>query len=268
MTVDKRLLREREKIRKSRPKFRRQESWRYKRLKKSWRKPIGIDNSMRHHKRGIPKIVRVGYRGPRATRGLTRAGMQEVLVHNIKELEQIDTKIQVARLGSKVGTKKKVAITNRADELDIKIINRPEEALTFATISEISEEILLDEDEKKPKAPKARKKRTSTSTELSAKELEELEALEASLAKKPASKKPAPKITAAKKTTPKKTTKPKSSSKMKVDVNGDIKITLEGKTYTVDKSINMKDLKAKRIPNAVKNKVAEIRGWKSWEKLS
>jgi large subunit ribosomal protein L32e len=268
MTVDKRLLREREKIRKSRPKFRRQESWRYKRLKTGWRKPIGIDNSMRHHKRGIPKIVRVGYRGPRATRGLTRAGMQEVLVHNIKELEQIDTKTQVARLGSKVGTKKKVAITNRADELDIKILNRPEEALTFATISEISEDILLDEEDKKPKEPKARKKRTST--ELSAKELEELEALEATLAKKPPSKKPAPKITAAdKKTTPKKTTtKPKTTSKMKVETNGDIKVTLEGKTYTVSKSINMKDLKAKRIPNAVKNKVAEIRGWKSWEKLS
>jgi large subunit ribosomal protein L32e len=135
MTVNKRLLREREKKRKSRPKFRRQESWRYKRLKTSWRKPIGIDNSMRHHKRGIPKIVRIGYRGPKATRGLTRAGMQEVLVHNIQELEQIDTKTQVARLASKVGTKKKVAITNRADELDVKILNRPEEALTFATIS-------------------------------------------------------------------------------------------------------------------------------------
>jgi hypothetical protein len=188
--------------------------------------------------------------------------MQEVLVHNIKELEQIDTKTQVARLASKVGTKKKVDITNRADELDIKILNRPEEALTFATISEISEDILLDEEEKKPKEPKARKKRTST--ELSAKELEELEAIEATLAKKPPSKKPAPKITAAdKKTTPKKTT-----SKMKVKTNGDIKITYQDKTYTVSKSINMKDLKAKRIPNAVKDKVAEIRGWKSWEKLS
>ncbi|NHJ38877.1 MAG: 50S ribosomal protein L32e, partial [Asgard group archaeon] len=88
MTVDKRLLRERDKIRKSRPKFRRQESWRYKRLKTSWRKPIGIDNSMRHHKRGIPTNVRVGFRGPKATRGLTRTGMEDILIHNINELEQ------------------------------------------------------------------------------------------------------------------------------------------------------------------------------------
>jgi len=55
MTVDKRLLRERAKIRKKRPKFRRQESWRYKRLRTGWRRPVGIDNTMRHHKRGCQK---------------------------------------------------------------------------------------------------------------------------------------------------------------------------------------------------------------------
>ena len=90
MTVDKRLLRVREKIRRSRPKFRRQESWRYKRLKTGWRKPMGIDNSMRHHKRGIPTIVRVGFRGPKATRGLTRTGKVEVLIHNTYDLEEIE----------------------------------------------------------------------------------------------------------------------------------------------------------------------------------
>ena len=114
MTVDKRLLRVREKIRKSRPKFRRQESWRYKRLKRSgWRKPVGIDNSMRHHKRGIPTIVRVGFRGPKATRGLTRTGKVEVLIHNTYDLDEIEKETQVVRIASTVGTRKKVAITNR-----------------------------------------------------------------------------------------------------------------------------------------------------------
>ena len=234
MTVDKRLLRVREKIRKSRPKFRRQESWRYKRLKRSgWRKPMGIDNSMRHHKRGIPTIVRVGFRGPKATRGLTRNGKIEVLIHNTYDLEKIEKETQVARIASTVGTRKKVAITNKADELEIKIINRPEEALTFATISEISEELLLEEEDKKePKEKAPRKKKPSTSS-LTQKELEELEIIEAELAgkptprkktpaKKPTTKKPATKTTtkkstkAPKKTTPKKTTastKKASSSK-------------------------------------------------------
>ena len=227
MTVDKRLLRERAKMNKARPKFRRQESWRYKRLKKSWRKPVGIDNSMRHHKRGIPKIVRIGYRGPKAVRGLTSNGMQDVLVHNVKELEQLDNKVQVARIASTVGVKKKVLITNRADELDIKIINRPEEALSFATLSDISEEFLLDDEDDKKKskstAKKPRKKKPSTG--LTDKEIEELEQLEAELKtgkKARATTKPKPKpkakTTTTKKPTPVKkttTTKPKPKTTKK-----------------------------------------------------
>lgn len=236
MTVDKRLLREREKMRKSRPKFRRQESWRYKRLKKNWRKPIGIDNAMRHHKRGIPTIVRIGYRGPKAVRGLTRSGKEEVMVHNPKELEIVDKDTQIARISSTVGVKKKVDITNRADELGVKIINRPEEALTFATISEISEELLLEEealakiDEVKP-----RKKKTSPRKGLTDRELAELERVESELAKstprkkttttttkkpttatkKPSAKKPAakkPTKTAAKKPAAKKPTTTKKTT--------------------------------------------------------
>jgi len=182
MTIDKRLLRERKKMNKARPKFRRQESWRYKRLKKSWRKPVGIDNAMRHHKRGIPKIVRIGYRGPKAVRGLTSNGMQEVLVHNVNELEQLVKGVQIARIASTVGVKKKVAITNKADEIDIKIINRPEEALSFATLSDISEEFLLDEeDKKKSKSKKKPRKKKTTSTGLTEKEIEELERIESEL---------------------------------------------------------------------------------------
>ncbi len=220
MTVDKRLLRVREKIRKSRPKFRRQESWRYKRLKRSgWRKPNGIDNSMRHHKRGIPTIVRVGFRGPKATRGLTRTGKVEVLIHNTNDLEKIDRETQVVRIASTVGTRKKVAITNKADELEIKIINRPEEALTFATISEISEELLLEEEDKKEPKDKAPRKKKPSKSSLTQKEIDELDRIEAELAGKPTPRKkttPTKKPTTTKKPPAKKpttTTKKTSSSK-------------------------------------------------------
>ncbi len=210
MTVDKRLLRVREKIRKSRPKFRRQESWRYKRLKRTgWRKPIGIDNSMRHHKRGIPTIVRVGFRGPKATRGLTRTGKVEVLIHNPNDLDAIEKETQVVRIASTVGTRKKVAITNKADELEIKIINRPEEALTFATISEISEELLLEEEDKKEPKDKAPRKKKPSKSSLTQKEIEELDRIEAELAGKPTPRK---KTTTKKSTTTKKPPAKKTSS--------------------------------------------------------
>ncbi len=215
MTVDKRLLRERAKIRKKRPKFRRQESWRYKRLRTGWRRPVGIDNTMRHHKRGWPKIVRIGFRGPKAVRGLTSTGKVEVLVHNVKEIEQIDVDVQVARIASAVGIKKKVDMTNRADELNIKIINRPEEALTFATISEISEELLLEDDEVDKKKPSRPRKKKTSSSGLTAKEMVELDQIESQLAGK--AKKPTTKTKAkpaAKKTTTKKpATKPKTTTK-------------------------------------------------------
>jgi len=234
MTVDKRLLRERAKMNKARPKFRRQESWRYKRLKKSWRKPVGIDNSMRHHKRGIPKIVRIGYRGPKAVRGLTSNGMEDVLVHNVKELEQLDNKVQVARIASTVGVKKKVLITNRADELDIKIINRPDEALSFATLSDISEEFLLDDEDDKKKskstAKKPRKKKPSTG--LTDKEIEELEQLESELktgTKARKTTKPKAKTTTKPKTTTTKKPKPVKKTTTKKTTTAKPKTTTTAK---------------------------------------
>jgi len=233
MTVDKRLLRVREKIRKSRPKFRRQESWRYKRLKRSgWRKPDGIDNSMRHHKRGIPTIVRVGFRGPKATRGLTRTGKVEVLIHNTYDLEKIEKETQVARIASTVGTRKKVAITNKADELEIKIINRPEEALTFATISEISEELLLEEEDKKEPKDKAPRKKKPSKSSLTQKEIDELDRIEAELAGKPTPRKK----TTTKKPPTKATTKKASSSKTSGTKSTSSKKSTKTKKATTKKS--------------------------------
>ena len=72
---------------KNRPKFLRQESWRYKRLGPSWRKPRGTDSKMRLEKRGWPKIVKTGYRGPKAVRGLHPSGFNDILIHNEQELQ-------------------------------------------------------------------------------------------------------------------------------------------------------------------------------------
>jgi large subunit ribosomal protein L32e len=114
----------RKKIKKRTPEFLREEWFRYKRIPKNWRKPDGITSKMRINLKYRPSMVRVGYRGPRETRGLHSSGFEEILVHNVNDLEGINPKTQAARIGSKVGTRKRIAIEKKADELDVRILNR------------------------------------------------------------------------------------------------------------------------------------------------
>ncbi len=119
-----RLLELRNVMNRRRPKFIRQESWRYKRVKPNWRRPRGIDSKMRLKKKGKPPLVSIGYRGPRAVRGLHPTGFEEVLVHNPKELETIDPSRQAVRIASAVGRRKRIEIIEKADELGIVVLNR------------------------------------------------------------------------------------------------------------------------------------------------
>lgn len=122
-TEKKRLLKVRKNINKKRPHFKRFESWRFVRIKNQWRKPRGIDNKMRTEEQGWPKSVKVGYRGPTAVRGLHASGYEEVMVWNTADLEKVDPEIQVARIGGSVGSKKKEAILEKAEELEIHVLN-------------------------------------------------------------------------------------------------------------------------------------------------
>ena len=116
------LLRVRERQKRKKPHFVRQESWRYKRVHPSWRRPKGIDSSMRLKKKGRPKSVSVGYRSPRAVRGFHSSGFKEELVHNVKDLEKVNSN-QVVRIGHTVGLAKKVRIIEKARELGFRVLN-------------------------------------------------------------------------------------------------------------------------------------------------
>lgn len=119
----KELLKLREKIDDKRPEFLRQESWRYGRLDASWRKPKGIDSKMRLRVEGWPKIVKVGYRGPKITRGLHPSGYRDIVVHNMDELKGLKPETDAARLASGLGIKKRAELIEKAKELGIKVLN-------------------------------------------------------------------------------------------------------------------------------------------------
>ena len=75
------LVQKRSEFNKHRPKFVRQESWRFVRIKSPWRKPKGVDNKVRRQDKGAVMLVRIGFRGPVESRGLHPSGHFEVLAH-------------------------------------------------------------------------------------------------------------------------------------------------------------------------------------------
>jgi large subunit ribosomal protein L32e len=117
------LLEMRAKVAKHRPKFVRQESWRYDKLKPTWRRPRGVDNKIRLEQAGFPPLVKVGYRTPRAARNLHPSGLLEKLVHNEAELDGVDPKVYAIRIGRTVGARKRQGIHNKAKLLGLKILN-------------------------------------------------------------------------------------------------------------------------------------------------
>ena len=123
MVINKELLQARKKVSDRRPKFVRQESWRYGRLAETWRKPKGKDNKMRRQLSGAPRLVKIGYRGPRKARGLHPSGYTDNIVFNVNDLASLDPSKDAARIAHAIGQRKRLLILAEARTKGIKVLN-------------------------------------------------------------------------------------------------------------------------------------------------
>ena len=151
----KRIMELRKKINKKRPSFRRVESWRYKRVKDSWRKARGIDSRTRIKSKSGVKSPSVGYRGPKKVRGLHPLGYEEVRVHNINDLEGLNNKKHAIKVSTKLGIKKRISVIDYAQSRGFKVLNlgishgelESLEAALESSIVDLEDEDLFEDEE-------------------------------------------------------------------------------------------------------------------------
>jgi len=107
---------------KKKPNFVRQLGNEYARLRGKWRAPRGMTSKLRRKEKSHGKQPSAGYGAPRELRFLHPSGLREVLVHNVHELEKLDSK-NAARISGSVGKKKRIEIMKKAEEMKIRILN-------------------------------------------------------------------------------------------------------------------------------------------------
>ncbi len=152
MQDKKKMLELRKKMKQKRPSFRRVESWRYMRVKDSWRKARGIDSQTRKKTKSGVKSPSIGYRSPKKVRGLHPSGYEEVNVITLKDFENLNNKKHAIKISTKLGAKKRVAIIDYAQKNKFKILNLGiplQEIEELEALTEIgdSEDEFYDEDE-------------------------------------------------------------------------------------------------------------------------
>ncbi|CAG8729482.1 24866_t:CDS:2 [Dentiscutata erythropus] len=112
-------------IKKRNKPFKRHQSDRYKSVKESWRKPKGIDNRVRRRFKGQLPMPKIGYGSNKKTRYLMPNGFKKFLVSNVKELELLlmHNKTYAAEIAHNVSSRKRIAIIDRAQQLNVRVIN-------------------------------------------------------------------------------------------------------------------------------------------------
>ena len=159
-----------EKMKNDKPDFKRQDSWRYKRVAENWRRPRGVTSKMRKEESGFPAKVKIGYGSSSTTRGRHPRGLIERLVWREAELDLLNPKIHIVRVAGRVGERKRLGIITKAKEQNFHLANPgKEETRPTTEASPEKEEQSAAEVEAPAEEPDMQSEEADASEELEAK---------------------------------------------------------------------------------------------------
>ena len=81
---------------------------------------------MRRKYKGALRMPKIGYGNNKKTRHMLPSGFYKFVVHNAKELDMLlmHNRTYAAQVAHNVSTKKRHEILKRANQLDVKVLNR------------------------------------------------------------------------------------------------------------------------------------------------
>jgi len=142
---------------KKKPSFLRTDAHKMKRLRKKWTRPKGIQNKRRLHKRGYAPVISPGYGTDNKTKG-QRAGLNIVLIKSVAQVDLVDKKTQGIIISSKLGSKNKLVVLEKASKLGITVFN-------FNVDKKIADIKMSVEDRKKNREDRKQKKEKKSKEE-------------------------------------------------------------------------------------------------------
>merc|ERR1711912_110969 len=101
------------------------QSDRFMRVGKSWRKPRGVDCSVRRRFSGTVRMPTVGSKQDHKTRHMLKNGFRKLIIRNEKDIDSLlmNNRTFCAEIAQAISAQKRLAIVKRAKQLGVRLTN-------------------------------------------------------------------------------------------------------------------------------------------------